>query len=143
MNKKLLYALPLVAIMVLAGCTGTDTNNSGVTDNVDGEGSGSSAQGVTVTNPEFDSSADSDSATAGITLAELQKHDSASDCWMAIDGKVYDVTNYIAQHPGEDEILRGCGIDATAAFRGETGGHSHSSSAELKKEEFLVGDFAG
>lgn len=142
MNKKFLYALPLVAVMVLAGCTGTGTNDGEATDNAGGEGSGSSAQGVTVTNPDFDSSAASDSAS-GITLAELQKHNSASDCWMAIDGKVYDVTNFISQHPGEDEILRGCGIDATAVFRGETGGHAHSSSAELKKDEFLVGDFAG
>lgn len=33
------------------------------------------------------------------TLAELATHDQADDCWMAIDGVVYDFTAYLPQHP--------------------------------------------
>ncbi|HVY67662.1 MAG TPA: cytochrome b5-like heme/steroid binding domain-containing protein [Patescibacteria group bacterium] len=42
---------------------------------------------------------------------------SKDKCWAAIGGKVYDLTNWIAKHPGgPDKILGICGTDATAAF---------------------------
>ena len=39
------------------------------------------------------------------TLEEVAKHDNEDDCWMVINGKVYDVTDYIDDHPGGDVIL--------------------------------------
>eukprot|EP00949_MAST-11_sp_MAST-11-sp1_P003565 g3565.t1 len=51
------------------------------------------------------------------TLKEVAEHGSKYDAWMAIHGKVYDVTKYIPYHPGGvDELLRGVGKDATALF---------------------------
>jgi cytochrome b involved in lipid metabolism len=41
---------------------------------------------------------------------------------MAISGNVYDVTSFIPNHPGGDQILMGCGKDATSLFTGQ--GHS-------------------
>ncbi len=39
------------------------------------------------------------------------------EIWMAISGKVYDITRYISYHPGgREEILRGAGSDATALY---------------------------
>ncbi len=35
-----------------------------------------------------------------ITAAELSRHNNASDCWVAIKGKVYDVTAFLYEHPG-------------------------------------------
>lgn len=35
-----------------------------------------------------------------VTLDEFVKHDSVSDCWIAIDNKVYDFTDFIPNHPG-------------------------------------------
>ena len=41
----------------------------------------------------------------------------ADDCWMAIAGRVYNVTDYMHFHPGGvPEVLRGAGMDATALF---------------------------
>lgn len=41
-----------------------------------------------------------------ITWDELQKHNTPSECWMAIRGKVYDVTSWLPKHPGgEDPVL--------------------------------------
>jgi predicted heme/steroid binding protein len=54
------------------------------------------------------------------TLAEVAKHNSEDSCWMAIGGKVYDVTTFIAAHPGGDIIMEGAGIDATELFEGTT-----------------------
>jgi len=35
-----------------------------------------------------------------ISLEELKRHDQVDDCWMAIRGKVYNVTRYMDYHPG-------------------------------------------
>jgi cytochrome b involved in lipid metabolism len=35
-----------------------------------------------------------------ITLAECQEHMSDKDCWLVIEGKVYDVTPFLDEHPG-------------------------------------------
>ncbi|KXJ89323.1 hypothetical protein Micbo1qcDRAFT_212694 [Microdochium bolleyi] len=34
------------------------------------------------------------------TREEVEKHDSADDCWLVIDGKVYDATSVLDWHPG-------------------------------------------
>lgn len=43
-------------------------------------------------------------------------HSKKSDCWTVIDGKVYDITNYVKSHPGGNVILRAAGKDGTALF---------------------------
>jgi hypothetical protein len=35
----------------------------------------------------------------------MEKHKTAEDCWMAIHGKVYDVTKFLAEHPGGEEVM--------------------------------------
>ena len=35
------------------------------------------------------------------SLEEVAAHNSAKDCWIAVDGKVYDVTKFLDSHPGE------------------------------------------
>lgn len=34
------------------------------------------------------------------TREEIEKHDNDSDCWIVVDGKVYDATSVLAWHPG-------------------------------------------
>jgi len=52
-----------------------------------------------------------------MTLDEIAQHNRADDCYMAIKGKVYNVTPYLEFHPGGPiELLRGAGIDATEAY---------------------------
>lgn len=55
------------------------------------------------------------------TLATIAEHNSAASCYMAIRGKVYNITGYIGKHPGGNSILEGCGKDATAMFEGVRG----------------------
>jgi predicted heme/steroid binding protein len=44
-----------------------------------------------------------------VSLAELAKHSEVGDCWMAVHGRVYDVTAYLDEHPGERPGGQGSG----------------------------------
>lgn len=35
-----------------------------------------------------------------ITLGDLNKHNGRSDCWIALHSKVWDITDFINEHPG-------------------------------------------
>ncbi|KAG6436475.1 hypothetical protein SASPL_101375 [Salvia splendens] len=71
------------------------------------------------------------------TLAEVSEHNNSKDCWLVIGGKVYDVTKFLEDHPGGDEvIISSTGKDATDDFE-DVG---HSSSAKTMMEDFLVGE---
>lgn len=78
--------------------------------------------------------------TTTYSLSDISAHNSKSDCWMAIDNKVYNVTDFISQHPGRNEILKGCGIDATDLFTGKSAmGQMHSTMAKTMLSKFQVG----
>ncbi|WOL12799.1 hypothetical protein Cni_G21567 [Canna indica] len=71
------------------------------------------------------------------TLAEVSKHNTAKDCWLVISGKVYDVTKFLEDHPGGDEVLlSSTGKDATDDFE-DVG---HSTTARAMMDEYYVGD---
>uniref|UniRef100_A0A7S3Z3U1 Cytochrome b5 heme-binding domain-containing protein n=1 Tax=Lotharella globosa TaxID=91324 RepID=A0A7S3Z3U1_9EUKA len=51
------------------------------------------------------------------TTGEVAKHNTKDDCWVIIDGKVYDVTDFIEMHPaGAQIILDLGGQDVTDQF---------------------------
>merc|ERR1712045_166537 len=53
----------------------------------------------------------------GITMEEVAKHTSKSDCWVVVAGQVLNVTNFLGEHPGgELAILTFAGKDATEEF---------------------------
>lgn len=68
---------------------------------------------------------------------EVAKHNHQRDCWLIISGKVYDVTPFLEEHPGGDEVLLlATEKDATEDF--ETVGHSLSATEEMEK--YYVGN---
>lgn len=75
-----------------------------------------------------------------ITYEELSKHTSRSDCWIAIRGRIIDVTPYLAEHPGgEDILLANAGTDATHEFNTKDG-EGHTDYAFSLSEKFWVGN---
>jgi len=97
----------------------------------------------TPANPEDVTVPDGNTGTTEITAAEVAQHNSPSDCWMIINGKVYDVTSYVPRHPGgAAEIQQGCGTDATQLFATQGGEGSHSQNAEAILDTFLLGSLA-
>ena len=62
---------------------------------------------------------------SGYTMAQVQQHATAQSCWTAINGSVYNLTNWINQHPGGPGAILGlCGTDGSAAFNGQHGGQA-------------------
>lgn len=75
------------------------------------------------------------------TLEDIKSHNNKDDCWMAIEDKVYNVSEFTVQHPGGDAILDGCGTDATELFetRPMGSGTEHSSSAHALLGDYYIG----
>lgn len=49
--------------------------------------------------------------------SDVQKHNKQDDCWVIVHGKVYDVTEFLPEHPGGSKIiLKYAGKDATKKF---------------------------
>eukprot|EP00914_Ancora_sagittata_P012837 GHVO01024782.1.p1 GENE.GHVO01024782.1~~GHVO01024782.1.p1 ORF type:complete len:129 (+),score=22.55 GHVO01024782.1:97-483(+) len=73
-------------------------------------------------------------ATKQITKEELSKHNTARDLWIAVHNKVYDITKFIEEHPGGEEVLlEQAGNYATEQF--EDVGHSTDARELIKKYE--------
>lgn len=79
----------------------------------------------------------------GITLAAVGQHSTQEDCWLAIDGKVYDVTDFDA-HPGGNAIYQGCGMDATELYetRPMGTGTPHSARAREMLDDYYIGELS-
>lgn len=74
------------------------------------------------------------------TLVQVASHAGASDCWTAINGSVYNLTTWIAQHPGGEQAILGiCGKDGSAAFNGQ---HDGDRRAERALASFQIGTLA-
>ncbi|KAH9926903.1 cytochrome b5-like heme/steroid binding domain-containing protein [Fomitopsis serialis] len=49
---------------------------------------------------------------------EVAEHNTKSSCWVIIDKKVYDVTDFVPEHPGGPRmIMNFAGRDASTAFK--------------------------
>lgn len=74
------------------------------------------------------------------TLDEVSEHNTVDDLWVVYHGGVYDVTKYIDEHPGGEEVVIDvAGTDATEAF--EDIGHSDDAREILKS--LLIGKVEG
>lgn len=71
-----------------------------------------------------------ESPVAGLTATEVAKHNTAGDCWTVVEGTVYNLTSYIAAHPGGAAPLTNlCGKDGSAAFSSQHGSQAAPASA--------------
>lgn len=100
--KKLLPIIVLSLTLVGAGCSRNSSSGNPV-----------STTPVSQANP---------TATT-YTMADVAAANSPGKCWSVVDGKVYNLTSWIAQHPGgPDNIISMCGKDASAAYNMQHGG---------------------
>jgi cytochrome b involved in lipid metabolism len=79
-------------------------------------------------------------SNGGITVAEVLKHNTQSDCWSVVNGNVYDLTFYVSQHKGGAAVIKAiCGKDGTKSFSGQ---HAGASKPNADLSSLLVGPLA-
>ncbi|EEQ88318.1 hypothetical protein RJZ56_000474 [Blastomyces dermatitidis] len=76
------------------------------------------------------------SDTKELTFTELAEHNTKKDLYVTIHDKIYNVSSFVDEHPGGEEVLLDVGgQDATEAF--EDVGHSDEAREIL--EGLLIG----
>ncbi|TPX37710.1 hypothetical protein SmJEL517_g00535 [Synchytrium microbalum] len=71
------------------------------------------------------------------TWNDVGTHNTRNDIWVVVHRKVYNITKFLDEHPGGEEVLlEQAGVDATEAFE-EIG---HSDDARKLMEGYFVGD---
>ncbi|KAK7046644.1 ceramide very long chain fatty acid hydroxylase [Favolaschia claudopus] len=76
------------------------------------------------------------------TAEDVAAHTGQSSCWLSRRGKVYDVSKFLDDHPGGDDIvLKYAGKDVGGIMAGKAEGeqHEHSESAYDMLEEYQIG----
>lgn len=70
-----------------------------------------------------------ETVVAGYTMADVRMNNTSASCWVAIDGRVYDLTQWVSRHPGGAGVISQlCGTDGTAAFSARHGGQPSPSA---------------
>lgn len=77
------------------------------------------------------------------SLNEVAAHDSESDCWVILKGKVLDLTGFEADHPGKKAFVKYAGQDITEVMLKIHKGEGHSESAYKWAEKFEIGVLEG
>jgi cytochrome b involved in lipid metabolism len=63
------------------------------------------------------------------TMAKVKENNSATSCWSAINGNVYNLTQWINSHPGRPAPILGlCGTDGTSSFNARHRGQASPTS---------------
>jgi cytochrome b involved in lipid metabolism len=98
---------------------------------------------VDLLSPEAIAATTTEPPPAAISVDAVAAHASGDDCWVIIEGKVYDITAYIPQHPTPAAVLLPwCGRDATEGMRTKGYGRDHSPAAWGMLEHYLKGPLA-
>lgn len=75
------------------------------------------------------------------TLEEVAQHKDKNSTWLSYEGNVYDVSQFVDDHPGGMEVLREhAGGDVTDSFNSL---HRHSEYAKSLLAEYKIGELAG
>lgn len=73
-----------------------------------------------------------------LTIEAIAKHATPSDCYLIVNGDVYNVSSYINQHPGGvRNITSRCGTEASKAFSA-----IHSNFAWNLLKKYYIGNVA-
>ncbi|RDD40073.1 Cytochrome b5 [Trichoplax sp. H2] len=79
----------------------------------------------------------SEESTKTFTREEVAKHNNGQALWLIIHNKVYDVSKFMEEHPGGEEVLlEMAGKEATEAFE-DVG---HSTDARSMMQNYYIGD---
>lgn len=120
-----LLTVPVLALVVLTGHSGAEAAWGGIASDAEVQEEGGTSAAPEEDPAEVASEGESapegtsgeEAAAASFTMEEVAGHASAESCWAVIGGNVYNLTDWIAQHPGGPAPIEHlCGTDATTVF---------------------------
>lgn len=88
----------------------------------------------------INSSNQGNSTLPGISRAVLTEHSIREDCWIAYQGKVYDLTSWLPDHPGSAEAIAPFCGKAEEFENAFTGQHGTSQVERLTQEGIYKGE---
>ena len=134
---SVLIALVALGMVVLVGHSGAVATWNGTLAATETVASSQVSDTVATSSTQDEVAAPS----GGLTMEEVSTHNSVDDCWIVVDGVVYDASGFGARHPGGQGAIEGiCGTDATDAFRGQ---HGTGGSPNTQLASFEIGLLAG
>lgn len=81
------------------------------------------------------------SSDGDVPVKEVMSHNKPNDCWIVLNGDVYDVTGFLESHPGGvSRLLEVAGKDATTKFQRV---HSQETLERMKDQLVYVGKLKG
>lgn len=135
--------IPTIIVLVILGVfvyVGLSREKANLYDENSDELNDETEQIIEVGDNELEETVADEIARPQVFLSQLAAHNTSSDCWVAYQGKVYDVTGWIPKHPGgANAIARYCGTasEFEAAFNAQ---HGTSKEETLRKEGVLMGE---
>lgn len=73
------------------------------------------------------------------TAADVAAHTKATSCWVSRAGKVYDVSGFLNDHPGGDDLIMAHAGKDIEEVRKDKVEHEHSESAYNMLDEYFIG----
>jgi cytochrome b involved in lipid metabolism len=133
-KKSLLYVVGAIVVVVLIvwgmNRSGGNTNTM-VKDTTN-----------TTNTQQTENQVSSSTTTMKYMMVDVAKHATAADCWVTVEGKIYDITKLIPTHSGGPAISGLCGKDATTAFNTRAGNGPHPAEAKMDLQTYFVSDLS-
>jgi len=73
------------------------------------------------------------------THEDVETHKNSGSCWVSRRGKVYDITSFLKDHPGGDDVILECAGRDVEEIMEDMMEHKHSDSAYEMLEEYIIG----
>lgn len=78
-----------------------------------------------------------------IPQADVESHNTSKSCYVTLGNKVYDITPFLADHPGGGELIVEYGGKDVSKIMADEVSHTHSESAYEVLDDHFVGFVAG
>jgi len=91
------------------------------------------ALGAVLAAPAAHAAQGSTVSSAKYTMAQVKKHNKASNCWTVVGKNVYRITAWIPKHPGgKGVVVAMCGKNGTALYNSKHGSDPISKAVLAK-----------
>ena len=72
-----------------------------------------------------------------IKVKQVKKHNTSTDCWSIVNGKVYNLTDWISKHPGgSSRIIAMCGKKSSKRFNAQ---HAGAAAPAFNLAKYQIG----